>query len=702
MATQELYTINGVIDTDENIWTNIQKIGFACAIWPTFNDKTGKWEIVINQAQTPVFEITKDHIIGSLSLVQKPTSEMFNKVQINFPFKDIADERNFVRYEIDSNALELNEFPNELTLETDLINDPVQAQYVAAVELNQSRQRLIVEFTTDFTTIELTAGDVIEITYPEYEFDTKQFRIVSIAEIDDDANNILLNYTCIEYDPAIYSGYPLSRYTQTRAAGIKPKKINTKIEEKEDTKYSNDVNELFTQGSTKNTVIKSGSNGFIPELARRKVTLSGPSSICEGDTFIIVVTVPNDCCVSTPFTIPYTITGIDAADLTSGSITGNVTITNGSGSVSFTTSKDLQTEGLETLDFNCGCATHSVNIKDQWRANPEVTLSASATTVNECSSVTFTVTATNLDDGDPVYWEITGVDASDIQGGDLTGQITANWCSSSGTQTISFTKGGTENEGSDTLTFTLIDYAKSVTVTITEAASYTAAWVPSTITEGETATATLTTDGLPDNTVVPYTLSGSASSKVTSPALTGTVTVINGSATLPIATSDDSIDDGVSTTLTVQFGPVAGYATCNQVSGQLTVLDNDDAPEPPADPTVCVYTSVPAVWCGEYDGDTGQLQALTVKKYVNVLTYPAIGTGVDIPTAVSVTEGNPSTITVTSTVTAYPGYSGSASDYFTPTGASGIGGSMFHLITSFDDCAPTTPPTGTVTTFIGY
>lgn len=84
----------------------------------------------------------------------------------------------------------------------------------------------------------------------------------------------------------------------------------------------------------------------------------------EGDTVTFTVTTTN----VTPGNIPYTITGISAGDLSSGSLTGNVTTTGSYGSASGTTqvtlANDTTTEGTEVMTFAAGGVSVSVTIND--------------------------------------------------------------------------------------------------------------------------------------------------------------------------------------------------------------------------------------------------------------------------------------------------------------------------------------------------
>jgi hypothetical protein len=77
------------------------------------------------------------------------------------------------------------------------------------------------------------------------------------------------------------------------------------------------------------------------------------SAVNEPGSFSITLTISN-AAVANGTTIPYSVTGIQEADLTSGLITGNFIITNNTGSVDFTVAADILTEGTETfrLDLN--------------------------------------------------------------------------------------------------------------------------------------------------------------------------------------------------------------------------------------------------------------------------------------------------------------------------------------------------------------
>jgi len=88
------------------------------------------------------------------------------------------------------------------------------------------------------------------------------------------------------------------------------------------------------------------------------------SSVNEGGTVTFTVTTAN----VTPGNIAYSITGISSADLSAGSLTGNVTTTgsysSATGTTSITLDNDTTTEGTETIVFSAGGKSVSVTVND--------------------------------------------------------------------------------------------------------------------------------------------------------------------------------------------------------------------------------------------------------------------------------------------------------------------------------------------------
>ena len=107
--------------------------------------------------------------------------------------------------------------------------------------------------------------------------------------------------------------------------------------------------------------------------------LNAPLEANEGDTVIWTVSTQN---ITDGTTVGYTITGIDVNDISSGSLTGNFTVTSNAASVSITLANDIKTEGEETATLtlastdsaanSTGSLTRNVTINDTSVTKQEV------------------------------------------------------------------------------------------------------------------------------------------------------------------------------------------------------------------------------------------------------------------------------------------------------------------------------------------
>jgi len=612
--------INGVISTDKTVLQNLNDICTACGAFLTFDVSQGKWAVVINTTGTSVKSYNNTNIIGNITVTESGVSELYNSVSMEFPHKNLRDQTDFIELVIPEGSRFPNEIDNPLQIQTNLINDPVQAQYIAGVELNQTRLNKIITFTTDYTSLGLKAGDLIAVTSTMYGYSSKLFRVTKLEEVDEDV--IGINITAREYDANVYNISNLVYKEKTKKTGILLKQQNETIQQLEDAGVAGSIgrmiaaniglgiansllNKLFGRVQTgtdangnpiygRQTKPSDTSAEELDKLlagakkpALETITRS-KENCCEGQS--VTITVGHTCtsCLFDipPFNYPYSITGVSAGDI-SIPLTGNVTVTNGSGSLTFTAVSDGSVEGAETATITIGSQTTTV-------------------TIREATDYTYSLSRSNA----------------------------------------SITEGG------------------SVTITLTAT--------------GSKATAS-----------VPYVITGTATGKVTT-ALTGNISVTGGTGTLVINTTDDAIYQGTQG-LTIEVEPgAADY--CNTIGTRtisITVLDNDTAPPTPPSDTNCVYIQVPAIWCGVFDGTDNQLKSMTVKDYVNLPVPQAGEATATVPTAVSVTKGNPSTISVTSTAT---------------VAASSVNAAGFpvRIITSFNSVAPNGIITGTATTFYGY
>lgn len=223
MATNTLaqrLKINGLIDTNQDVVANMERIARNATSWLGYDTATGKWAVVINKAGTSVHSFNDSNIVGPISVTGKDVTELFNRAEVKYPLRDSADKTDTIVLEIPSADRNAFEKDKTLSITYDMVNEPVQAQLLGLIELKQSRVDTIVEFTADYSTINVQAGDIIDITNEHLGYTNKLFRVASLEEAEGEGGAIVVRYQCLEYDADIYDETALTRYIRTDRTNI--------------------------------------------------------------------------------------------------------------------------------------------------------------------------------------------------------------------------------------------------------------------------------------------------------------------------------------------------------------------------------------------------------------------------------------------------------------------------------------------------
>lgn len=135
----------------------------------------------------------------------------------------------------------------------------------------------------------------------------------------------------------------------------------------------------------------------------------------EGDSVTINLSTQN---VKDGISVPYTISGITSADLSSGSTSGNFTVSGDSASLSLTLASDALSEGLEVLQFQIydpdsgdSEASLNINVNDTSRTASFAANGATDTTPNEGNTYVAYFRATNYSGN--MYWN-TNASGADV------------------------------------------------------------------------------------------------------------------------------------------------------------------------------------------------------------------------------------------------------------------------------------------------
>lgn len=209
----------------------------------------------------------------------------------------------------------------------------------------------------------------------------------------------------------------------------------------------------------------------------------------------------------------------------------------------------------------------STVVKDFTVSSPESTgtLNSNSATVNEGSSVTFSIPTTGYPDGTTFPYTITGISSSDITQS-LTGNMTVS--SNVASITIDVVSDGT-TEGNEAMTFTADGQSVGVTILDTSGApTYSLSRNYSSRNEGQIVTFTMTTTNIADGTTIAYSVTGIDAADLSSGSLTGNFTINSNSGSVSFTFAADQTTEGDETmTLTSQGQSL----TC-------TVVDTSQAP----------------------------------------------------------------------------------------------------------------------------
>lgn len=212
-STQPRYRINGVLDAGQSVLSNIDRIMSACDSWMTYNAALGQWSVVINKSETTAYEFDDDNIVGDIRVSATDITSSINQVEARFPFKENRDQASFINIETPSNLLYPNEPVNKYSITYDMVNDSVQANYLANRLLEQAREDLIVSFSTTYYGIQVNAGDVVSVTNSDYGWNAKLFRVMKVNEAALPDGTLGAKLELNEYNAQVYGNGDILQFS---------------------------------------------------------------------------------------------------------------------------------------------------------------------------------------------------------------------------------------------------------------------------------------------------------------------------------------------------------------------------------------------------------------------------------------------------------------------------------------------------------
>ena len=328
------------------------------------------------------------------------------------------------------------------------------------------------------------------------------------------------------------------------------------------------LNDNLTEGAETLTVTAGGASAssVVNDTSKSVATYSlsnNSYSVNEGSAASFTLTTKN---LASGTSVPYTLSGVSAADV-SGGLSGTAVVnSSGVATISAILLNDKLTEGAETLTVTAGGASASTVVNDTSKSVATYSLSNNSYSVNEGSAASFTLTTKNLASGTAVAYTISGVKAADVIGGKLFGTAVVN---ASGTATISVALANdTLSEGVETMMVTAQGASASLIVNDTSKGipTYKLSTANPTVNEGGTASFNLSTTNVLPGSSVSWTLEGLSADDVAGGRTSGSAVIsVAGSATIDIPVVADQKTEGAEA-FTLRVGNTQAVGTVKDTS----------------------------------------------------------------------------------------------------------------------------------------
>jgi hypothetical protein len=165
-------------------------------------------------------QFSDDNIISGITLSSTRLEDLYNEVEAEFYNKYNKDQKSYARTDLPSIQRNPNEPDNQLRFSLDLVNSSIQADILGQLEMRQSRDDLVIEFTSMHYGIQTQAGDIIAITSDLYGWAPKYFRVMRVKEIEGDNGDLTAQIQALEYNPDVYTIEPITEFSTAANIGI--------------------------------------------------------------------------------------------------------------------------------------------------------------------------------------------------------------------------------------------------------------------------------------------------------------------------------------------------------------------------------------------------------------------------------------------------------------------------------------------------
>jgi hypothetical protein len=146
----------------------------------------GLYRLVIETTGTSILSLSKDNIIGGVKLLSEKKNSKYNRINIDYISPEKNYEKDTLIYpetDADHQILKTADsgFLQELNLDLNMITNPYQALQFGKIILNRSRNQLTVECTATYEAMNLSVGDIVDLTDDILGMSAKPFRVIGLS-----------------------------------------------------------------------------------------------------------------------------------------------------------------------------------------------------------------------------------------------------------------------------------------------------------------------------------------------------------------------------------------------------------------------------------------------------------------------------------------------------------------------------------------
>ena len=190
-ADIDLFQTNLVIDTEQKVIDNVREL--LNPMRAIFTYTQGKYFLIIENTGTSSLSLNADNIIGGIKIFGEKKNTKYNRVIGTFVNPDKEWQEDTITFPpADDSGLPVGDRYATLLAEdngTQLegnftfqgITNPYQAEELCEIILRRSRNALAVEVMVTSEALNLTIGDLVDLTYSTGGFSAKLFRIYGLS-----------------------------------------------------------------------------------------------------------------------------------------------------------------------------------------------------------------------------------------------------------------------------------------------------------------------------------------------------------------------------------------------------------------------------------------------------------------------------------------------------------------------------------------